>query len=160
VLDAEAFRRIVGSFPTGVAVVTCLDDSGAPRGLTTNAFTSVSLDPPMLLVCIDKTSNTLPALRGARAFAVNFLAAGRDELARRFATKAADKFSGVRWEPSETAAGAPLLADDAIAWAECTLANEIDAGDHVVLLARVEGGRARDEGAPLMFFRRAYGAWS
>jgi flavin reductase (DIM6/NTAB) family NADH-FMN oxidoreductase RutF len=151
-VDAEQFRRIAGSFPTGVVIVT----APGPRGLTTNAVASVSLDPPLVLVCIDRASRTLPAIVEARAFVVNYLAEGRADLARRFAMKSDDKFDGVSWEGSRAAAGAPILRDDAIAWAECTLEQMHEAGDHVMCVGRVEEGGAPG-GAPLTYFRREYG---
>jgi len=157
-VDPDLFRAAVGSFPTGVAIVTCVDETGAPRGLTTNAFTSVSLDPPLVLVCIDRTSQTLPALVAARAFCINFLAAERAPLAKQFATKSTEKFAGVRWEPSDAASGAPMLIDDSIAVVACTIIHHLDAGDHVLVLGNVEDARAHP-GAPLMFFRRTYGTW-
>ena len=107
----------MSAFPTGVAVVTTLDADGEPRGLTTNALCSVSAEPPLLLVCVDKESRTLPALLHSRRFVVNFLAERRDELARLFASKTDDKFGGVAWEPG--LGGMPCLREDSLAYAEC-----------------------------------------
>jgi len=152
-IEAETFRQIAASFPTGVVIVT----AAGPRGLTTNAVTAVSLDPPLLLVCIDRTSRTLPAITDARGFVVNYLAAGRAELAQRFATKAEDKFEGVSWKSSRAANGAPILRDDVVAWAECTLESEHGAGDHIIIVGRIEEGGAPG-GAALTYFRRAYGS--
>jgi flavin reductase (DIM6/NTAB) family NADH-FMN oxidoreductase RutF len=155
-MDAPTFFGIMSAFPTGVAVVTAVDAGGAPRGLTTNAVTSVSAEPPMLLVCVDKASRTLPALLAARRFAVNFVSTGRHDLAAAFASKADDKFAGVAWRPGET--GAPLLVEDALAWAECETEQEIEAGDHWILVGRVVAGQPPDpEAVPLVYFRRAYG---
>jgi len=151
-MDASTFREIVGSFPTGVVIVT----AAGPRGLTTNAVSSVSLEPPLLLVCVDRASRTLPALLDHGAFVVNYLAAGREALAQLFATKADDKFAAVSWEASRHASGAPILRDDVIAWAECSVFDSHDAGDHVIVVGRIEEGGAPG-GAPLTYFRRKYG---
>lgn len=157
-VDLDLFRGIVGSFPTGVTIVTAMDTEGVPRGLTSNAFSSVSADPPLLLVCVDKKSQTLPALRSSGAFVVNFLAAGREQLSNRFASKDADKFAGLRWRPSQIARGAPILEDEIIACAECLTAQVVEAGDHYIFIGSIEGGLVRP-GAPLMYFRRVYAAW-
>jgi flavin reductase (DIM6/NTAB) family NADH-FMN oxidoreductase RutF len=153
VIGPEEFRTIVGSFPTGVVVVT----APGPKGLTTNAISSVSIDPPLLLVCIDRASRTLPAILEHEAFVVNYLAAGRADLARKFAEKSDEKFDGVGWEGSRAAKGAPILRDDVIAWAECTLQSSTDAGDHVICVGLIEQGGAPG-GAPLTYYRREYGS--
>src|SRR5215470_1017226 len=100
-VDRQTFLEIMASFPSGVAVVTTLDASGAPRGLTSTAVSSVSAEPPLLLVCVDLESRTLPALRAGGRFVVNFLREGRSELARVFASKAEDKFERVEWRATE-----------------------------------------------------------
>src|SRR5437764_15186396 len=115
-VERQTFLEIMASFPSGVAIVTTLDGGDVPRGLTTTAVSSVSAEPPLLLVCVDLTSRTLPALRDGGRFVVNFLREGRSELARLFASKADDKFEGVDWRP--TASGMPVLESDALAWAE------------------------------------------
>jgi len=157
-IDGQLFRAVVGSFPTGVTVITTVGSDGLPRGLTSNAVCSVSSEPPLLLFCIDKRSNTLPSLLEAKAFVVNFLAAGRGELATSFASRSADKFAGVHWEPSATAGGSPILVDDTIAHAACTVWQMIDAGDHLVCIGHIEEACA-NEGTPLMYLRRSYAAW-
>jgi flavin-dependent trigonelline monooxygenase, reductase component len=157
-IDLELFKGVVGSFPTGVTVVTSCGADGVPRGLTSNAICSVSADPPQLLVCVDKRSQTLPAIRAAGSFVVNFLAAGREELSDRFASKHPDKLADVTWEPSAIAGGAPILVDDVVAVAECVVAQEVDAGDHWIFIGRIEAG-AVYERVPLMYYRRAYAPW-
>jgi flavin reductase (DIM6/NTAB) family NADH-FMN oxidoreductase RutF len=157
-IDGQLFRAVVGSFPTGVTVVTTVGNDGLPRGLTSNAVCSVSSEPPLLLFCIDKRSNTLPALLEANAFVVNFLAAGRGSLATAFASRSADKFTGVTWEPSMVARGAPILTEDTVAHAECLVSQVIDAGDHLVFIGLIERA-CSNEGNPLMYLRRAYAAW-
>ncbi len=157
-VDRDTFGEIMASYPAGVAIVTTLEADGTPRGLTTTAVSSVSAEPPLLLVCVDLMSRTLPALRAGR-FAVNFLREGRSELARLFATKRDDKFKGVAWHRS--ANGMPVLDEDALAWADCVTVHEFAAGDHFVLLGRIEAGEssAVGEDAPLMYYRRSWGVW-
>jgi flavin reductase (DIM6/NTAB) family NADH-FMN oxidoreductase RutF len=157
-VDKQVFVEIMASFPSGVAVVTTLHDD-EPRGLTTTALSSVSAEPPLILVCVDLTSRTLPALLERRAFVVNFLRSGRENLAGHFASKAEDKFGSVAWRPSPE--GLPILHDDAVAWAECSTEEEIGAGDHVILLGRVDAGEAlRPHDMPLMYYRRIWGEWT
>ena len=91
----------MGAFPTGVGIVTTMDEHNQPQGLTSNALCSVSADPPLLLVCVDKNSNTLPALRHSKKFVVNYLSAGRGDLANLFASKEPDKFQNVSWRPGQ-----------------------------------------------------------
>jgi flavin reductase (DIM6/NTAB) family NADH-FMN oxidoreductase RutF len=158
-VDKAEFFAIMGAFPKGVTIVTTLDDTGTPKGLTSNDIASVSAEPPMMLVCVNKTSNTLPALRATRRWVVNFLAAGRGELSNQFASKIPDKFTDVSWRPGKL--GMPVLYADSIAYAECTTEQEIDAGDHVILLGRVEAGQQLGPSrTPLTHFRRTYAEWS
>ena len=147
----------MSAFPTGVAIVTTLDENGEPKGLTTNAICSVSADPPMLLVCVDKTSRTLAALRHARRFVVNFMSDGCADLCALFASKADDKFAAVAWEPG--LGGVPCLVEQALAIAECRTEQEVEAGDHLVLTGVVEAGRPPDpERVPILYYRRSYGS--
>ncbi|MBA3348556.1 MAG: flavin reductase family protein [Actinobacteria bacterium] len=156
-VDRDGFLAIMSAFPTGVAIVTTLDEGGEPKGLTTNAICSVSADPPMLLVCVDRTSRTLAALRHARRFVVNFMSDGSAELCARFASKTEDKFAGVEWEPG--LGGVPLLTADALAIAECRTEQELEVGDHLILTGFVEAGRPPDpERVPILYFRRTYGS--
>ena len=158
-VDRETFAEIMASFPSGVAIVTTLDEDGVPRGLTTSAVSSVSAEPPRLLVCVDVTSRTLPALRAGGRVLVNFMRAGTAELCRLFASKSEHKFESVAWRPTEN--GMPLLYEDALAWAECVTVQEIEAGDHVVLLGQMEAGEPPREGEqPLVYYRRVWGAWT
>src|SRR3954464_9962559 len=128
-VDARRYRQVMGHFATGVAIVTCSGPDG-PAGLTTNAVTSVSLDPLLLLVCFDNTSRTLVAVRQARRFAVNVLRAGQEDLARVFASKrvAREKFEEVTHTDAH---GVPVL-DGALAWLACDLTALHEAGDHTI----------------------------
>lgn len=158
-ITRQRFFEIMASFPSGVAVVTTLAADGTPFGLTTTAVSSVSARPPMLLVCVDLASRTLAALRARRGFVVNFIGRGRSQLGLLFASKRNDKFEQVAWRP--TASGLPLLHEDSLAWAECATVHDLEVGDHVVLVARVEdGGVQPDLEPPLMYYRRSWGVWS
>jgi 3-hydroxy-9,10-secoandrosta-1,3,5(10)-triene-9,17-dione monooxygenase reductase component len=135
-----------------VAIVTC-QGSGGPAGLTTNAVTSLSLEPLLLLVCFDNSSRTLPVVREARRFAVNILRAGQEDLAAAFASKriAEEKFESVT---HTVAHGVPVL-DGALAWVACDLVELLPGGDHTIGIGSVIDGSA-SEGEPLVFFRGGY----
>lgn len=157
-LTSASFRAIMGCFPGGVAVVTTLDASGAPRGLTLSATCSVSVEPAILLICVDKKSNTLCALRDSRRFVTNFLRAGESETALKFASKSLDKFDDVDW--TTTSMGLPLLKSQSLAYAECEVIQEVDAGDHVVFLGSVVAGAvSSSDEQPLLYFRRQFDTW-
>jgi len=154
-IDRSAFLQVMSAFPTGVAIVTTLEEDGTPRGLTTNAVTSVSADPPILLICVDRGSRTLPALRHSRRFVVNFMRDDHAEICSRFASKADDKFSGVAWTPG--LGGAPILHEGAVAHAECTTEDELEIGDHVVVTGLVQAGSPPRPGdVPIVWFRRGF----
>jgi len=146
----------MASFPSGVVVLTAFGDDGNPRGLTVSAFCAVSLEPPLALACIDKSSNTLPAVQHSGGFTANILAAGREQLARQMATKATDKFDSLMWRKPSSAIGGPILQDDATAYAVCTLRDTIEGGDHWILIGLVTEGGHREGVAPLVFSRRGY----
>ena len=156
-VERERYRAISGAFPTGVTLVTTLDADGTPKGLTTQSFVGVSTEPPLMLVSVDKTSRTLPALRHSRAFAINFLKSGSEDLSTLFASIADDKFRDVRWVPG-AAKGSPILREASVAYAECVVRDVIEAGDHVLFIGVVEGGELLG-GVPLMYYRRTYAAW-
>jgi flavin reductase (DIM6/NTAB) family NADH-FMN oxidoreductase RutF len=134
-VDALSFRKAAGCFLTGVTIVTTLDEYGVPKGVTANSFTSVSLDPPLVLVCIGKQSRSFPAFERASGFAVNILASQQREISNTFASsKVVNKFSGLQWHA--TRAGAAVL-DASVAWLDCALYDRLDVGDHVILIGRV-----------------------
>lgn len=157
VLDPARYREVIGSFATGVAIVTAHGDDG-PAGLTTNAVTSLSLDPLLLLVCFDNDSRTLPIVQRAGRFAVNVLRAGQEDLARVFASKrvAEEKFDAAT---HTVAHGVPVL-DDALAWIACDLEALHPAGDHTIGVGRVThlsaDDAARSGNDPLLFFRGGF----
>src|SRR6267143_2239984 len=157
-VSRELFRAISSSFPTGVLIIATLDEHGEPKGLTTQAFMSLSTDPPLVLVAIDKTSRTLPALRKHGAFVINFLKEGAEDVATLFASKSDEKFENVRWDPAAEARGAPILRDVSLAYAVCRVTEVHEAGDHILFVATVEGGEVLG-GTPLMYYKRTYAAW-
>jgi flavin reductase (DIM6/NTAB) family NADH-FMN oxidoreductase RutF len=152
----QLYRDIMACFPSGVAVVTAHEAGDRPRGLTVSAFCAVSLDPPLVLVCVDRSSNTLPALQAAGGFTVNFLAGGREHLAVLYASKADEKFHGLAWRPAELPEGGPILHEDSAAYAVCTTRQAIEAGDHWVFIGEVRDGAVIENRLPLVYHRREF----
>ena len=157
-IDTSEFRRVLGHFATGVTVVTTVRGGGLPCGLTANAFCSVSLEPRLVLVCVDKRADSHDCIRGAGVFAVNMLSEGKGEaLARRFAgCETEEKFVGVAFHAEHT--GAPVL-DEALAWLDCRLTQEVDGGDHTVFMGEVVAADTT-EGTPLLYYRGGYGRFA
>ncbi|MFM7736746.1 MAG: flavin reductase family protein [Alphaproteobacteria bacterium] len=151
--DQSEFRRVMGHFATGVTVVTTLDADGRPAGLTANAVSSVSLDPPLVLVCIDKKAETAACFTASGVFTVNILSDAQEGLSRRFAKSSPDKFTGVGFTTGTN--GAPVL-DGAIARIECRIRQSVDAGDHLVHIGQVEAIGVEGELDPLLYFRGGY----
>ena len=148
------FRHILGHFATGVTVITTIDTAGVPRGFTANAFTSLSLDPPLVVVCVAKRSQTYPALQTDGAiFAVNILSRDQESLSRHFASKQPDKFALVDYSLGPL--GAPIL-QGVLAFLECRVVERFHGGDHTILVGEVHnvGTLAGDD--PLLFYRGAY----
>ena len=152
----QLYREIMACFPTGVAIVTAHEAGGRPRGLTLSAFCAVSLDPPLVLVCVDKASNTLPALQVSGGFTVNFLAGGREHLAVLYASKAAEKFDGIAWRPPDLPEGGPILHLDCAAYAVCLTRQAVEAGDHWVFIGEVREGAVVEGRLPLVYHRRSF----
>ncbi|MFC5946855.1 flavin reductase family protein [Pseudonocardia lutea] len=150
-LDRRTFRDVVGRFASGVTVITTAHE-GVLHGGTASAFTSLSDDPPSVVVCLNRTSNTCAAIRQARRFAVNILTEQQAALAARFAGKGEDKFRGIG---TLEEGGIPLLAD-AHAHLVCEVEQDIESGTHVVLIARVTAARIGD-GLPLAYYRGGFG---
>lgn len=151
--DSELFRRTIGHFATGVTVITTRH-RGRPHGMTASAVTSLSLSPPMLVVCINNRAPTHDAVSGADSFAVNVLARDQQDLAHRFARPAADKFAGVAVEHGEL--GLPLLAGCLAAF-ECSVAERMAGGTHTIFSAQVVAARAAAECEPLLYYRGRFG---
>jgi flavin reductase (DIM6/NTAB) family NADH-FMN oxidoreductase RutF len=152
VVSSDLFRRACALFPTGVAVLTTRAENGTPHGLTINAFCSLSLTPPLVLVAVDRACSLLETFEKSGHFAINFLASDQRDLSIRFSELPEGRFSGVPWTPG--AEGAPLI-EGAIGSLECRSQNVIDAGDHRALIGEVIGASI-GEGDPLVFFRSNY----
>lgn len=156
---ARDLRDAMGCYATGVTVVTTRTIDGRPVGFTANSFTSVSLDPPLLLVCPSREAGSLPAFEENDHFAVNVLHSGQQECSTRFATKATDKFGGIDWTMWDREV--PIIAGS-LASFECSKVSMTGAGDHMLLLGRVMRARYEPELDPLIFFqgkyRRIFGA--
>jgi flavin reductase (DIM6/NTAB) family NADH-FMN oxidoreductase RutF len=152
-VDESSFRRACGHFATGVSIVTMVDDDGRPQGLTANSFTSVSIDPPLILVCVDKSIATYPAIQQAKGWLVNILTDRQEELCRRFATPDIDKFDGVSTEAG--AYGAPRISGS-LAYLSARSHAEYDGGDHGIFVGEVTDVEVRS-GEPLIFYRGMYG---
>jgi 3-hydroxy-9,10-secoandrosta-1,3,5(10)-triene-9,17-dione monooxygenase reductase component len=152
VVDPAVLRKAMSHFATGVTVVATRHVGGGVCGLTANAFTSVSLVPPLVLVCVDRRSLTYPCLEANGFFAASFLSDGQHALSLRFAERRDDKFDGVPYRTGVT--GAPILTDS-IGHLECRTSTDFAGGDHAIILARVVAAEA-GEGMPLVFFRGAY----
>lgn len=133
--DPRALRAAFGAFATGVTVVTAMDAAGRPLGFTANSFTSVSLDPPLLLACLARTSRNFEAMTTARGFAVNILSDTQKDISNLFARPSEDRFATVAWRAGPF--GSPVV-DGVSAWFDCSLERVIEAGDHAILLGRIE----------------------
>jgi flavin reductase (DIM6/NTAB) family NADH-FMN oxidoreductase RutF len=151
-LEPPQLRRVFGSFPTGVTVIAALAGD-VPVGLAANSFVSVSLDPPMVSVCVAHTSTTWPALRGAARLGVSVLGAHQEHVGRQLSARGVDRFAALRWQA--TPAGAVLL-DSSSAWLECSVEREIPAGDHDIVLLRVHDLDADPDVPPLVFHGSQY----
>lgn len=153
-LESAEFRRILGHWTTGVTVVATMSSDGEPRGLTANAVASVSLDLPLVLVCVERDADTHDTIRAAGVFAVSVLAQDDERTARRFAGNDTDeKFRGIAYHAELT--GAPVL-DAALAWVDCRVHEVLHGGDHTIFIGLVTAGDAR-EGEPLVYYRGGYG---
>lgn len=151
-LDPTSYRRVIGHFATGVTVLTT-DVDGRLHGMTANAVASVSLDPLLLLACVDKRAVAHLELSRARFFAVNILAADQEDLARLFAQRGDPEPGSLRGTPFERGPqGSPLLPG-CLAWLECATDRGVAAGDHTIFLGRVVAAHSRTDGEPLMYFR-------
>jgi flavin reductase (DIM6/NTAB) family NADH-FMN oxidoreductase RutF len=151
-VSPQAFLRACAQFSTGVAIATVLDTSGTPHGMTINSFTSVSLEPPLVLICIDHKARILGHFLTSELFAINILRENQQALSERFATPADDRFGAVEWVPGET--GMPLIPG-ALATLECAVFQRDQAGDHTVLIGEVVSA-VRHDGRPLLYFSSAY----
>jgi 3-hydroxy-9,10-secoandrosta-1,3,5(10)-triene-9,17-dione monooxygenase reductase component len=154
--DAAKYRQVLGHFPTGVTVVTA-DAADGPVGLAVGSFCSVSLDPPLVAFFPGRSSSSWPQIEASGSFCVNILAEDQEDVCRRFASKADDKFEGLGWHEAGT--GAPLL-DGVLAWIDCDIESVVEAGDHFCVTGRVRDLDVAHDGSPLVFFRGGYGRFA
>lgn len=151
-IDPRELRNVMGLFATGVTIITTKDTTGKPFGLTANAFSSLSLDPPLLLACIDKKVDCYACFDESKVFVVNFLARNQEDLSTRFATKGIEKFEGVSYTLGSL--GVPLL-DGALAHLECRVAARYEGGDHTIYTGEIQS-MATSEAEPLLFYQGKY----
>lgn len=152
-IDPYRFRTVLSRFASGVTVVTARGADGVDHGMTVSAFCSLSLDPPLVLVCVDHGTAMHGILEGAKAFAVSVLAADQEDLARKFSDPEDDRFEGTSY--TRGASGLALLTGSA-AWLECALTHRYEGGDHTIFVGRVEEADAGDAD-PLVYYRGGYG---
>jgi flavin reductase ActVB len=151
-VDQGLFRQAMGRFPSGVTIVTTVDEHGRQWGFTASAFASLSLHPPRVLICLDRSANCHQSFSSADCFAVNILGAEHEDLARHFATKRIDKFGGKNFELGDLRL--PLLSD-AVATLECRTAGRLPGGDHTILVGEPVSIRLRS-GSPAVFYDRRF----
>lgn len=152
-IDAAHYRNVLGHFPTGVTIITGMSD-GSPVGMAIGSFSSVSLDPPLVLFCPQKTSSSWPKIEASGGFCANILTSEQEDLCRVMASKTEDKFAGVGWRAGES--GSPVLSD-VLGHIDCSIERVHDEGDHLVVIGRVLELDAANEGLPLVFYRGGYG---
>jgi flavin reductase (DIM6/NTAB) family NADH-FMN oxidoreductase RutF len=151
-VSADEFRLVCSRFATGVCVITTAVPEGGPHGITVNSFTSLSLDPPLVMAAIGSLSQQLPAFEKAGFFAVNILEEGQEVLSRHFARRQEGRFDGIPWSPGKT--GSPVFADT-LGVIECQIVQSFDAGDHRVLVGKAVYAKVQ-EGKPLLYYRSGY----
>lgn len=151
-LDPDAFRAALGRFATGVTVLTVTDANGRDHGMTVSAFSSVSLEPPLVLACIDHTASMYTVLMDSEYFAVNILSSRQEALARRFAETGAQRFDGVGYTHGEH--NVPVL-NDVLAYVECRRVTTHDSGDHTIIVGETQSATVR-EGKPLLYYRGGF----
>ena len=151
-IEKNELRRVMGHFATGVTIITTFNKEGKLTGLTANAVSSLSLEPPLLVICVDKKAESYSCFDESKAFTVNILADDQEALSRRFAVSGGEKFEGVAYRRG--ANGAPIL-NGALAYLECKLYAAYDGGDHTIYLGEIEEAETR-EARPLLFFRGGY----
>jgi flavin reductase (DIM6/NTAB) family NADH-FMN oxidoreductase RutF len=152
VVDDGDLRRAFACFPTGVSAVCAMVD-GHPVGMAVSSFTSVSLEPPLVSVCVQSSSSTWPKLAPAPRLGVSFLSAGHEPASRQLAAKTGDRFSGIDWQAS--ASGAVFIGG-ACVWLECSINQRFAAGDHEIVLLQIETLRIQPDVSPLVFHASRY----
>lgn len=151
-IEAQELRRVMGHFATGVTVITTKDNEGAPQGLTANAFMSLSLNPPLVIISVDKGATCYNCFAKGNGYTVNFLSENQEEISKRFATKGIDKFAGLGWR--EGGNGAAII-DGVLGHVECRITQSYDGGDHTIVVGEILNVAATGE-RPLLFFKGKY----
>jgi len=153
-IEPDLFRRVLGHFPTGVAVIAAIGSDGKPAGMAVGSFASASLDPPLVAFFSDKSSTSWVKMRAASSFCVNVLGHDQEDICRSFAVRGGDKFANVSWHPAPS--GAPIV-DGALAWIDCAPETVTEVGDHNLIVGRVLDLAVHGSSLPLLFFQGGYG---
>ena len=151
-IDSDAFRSVLGRFASGITIVTARDDAGQDHGMTVSAFCSLSLEPPMVLMCVDHAASMHSLLLGHPRFGVSILSSSQESHSRRFAEEESDRFDGIAYSRGDSDV---VLLEDALAHLECRIVAHHDAGDHTIFIAEVDRAEPR-EGRPLLYYRGGY----
>jgi flavin reductase (DIM6/NTAB) family NADH-FMN oxidoreductase RutF len=157
--DIAEYRRVLGQYPTGVVVVTAMSETGEPLGMTVGSFGSASLDPPLVVFLPDKSSSSWAALRSQTSgrFGVNVLGAHQEEVCRKIAVRKNDKFDGIEWRPSDL--GSPIITGSTV-YLDCIHEDLLEAGDHHIVVGRVDNVVVENPVNPLLFYRGGYGSFT
>ncbi len=150
--DPAKFRSVVGRFASGITILTACDESGTDHGMTVSAFCSLSLEPPLVLVCVERIAEMHDVLATASQFAINILASGQESISRRFAERIEDRFDGIGF--ARGLSGAPLL-HGTLAHVECSIKKRLNGGDHSIFIGEVIDAEARED-RPLLYYRGGY----
>lgn len=153
-MDSETFRSVLGRFASGVTILTARDGSGVDHGMTVSAFSSLSLEPPLVLFCVDHAASMYDLLvaDSPPACGISILSSNQEAYSRRFADETEQRFDGIAYSRGEHGV---VLLDDALAHLECTITQHFDAGDHTVFIARLDRAQPR-QGRPLLYYRGGY----
>jgi flavin reductase (DIM6/NTAB) family NADH-FMN oxidoreductase RutF len=151
-IDADTFRSVLGRFASGVTIVTTRDSHGIDHGMTVSAFCSLSLDPPMVVFCVDHAASMHGTLLGHPPCGVSILSSNQEAYSRRFADQENERFDGIAYTRAESGA---VLLEDALAHLECRIVAHYEGGDHTVFIAQVDRAEAR-HGRPLLYYRGGY----
>ena len=151
-IEPQELRRVMGHFATGVTIITTQDKEGNPNGLTANAFMSLSLNPPLVLISVDKAATCYACFEPQNGFTVNFLSEDQEDISRRFATKGIDKFAGIEWHAGRNGAA---IIEGALAHVECKITQCYEGGDHTIVVGEILDINATGE-RPLLFYKGQY----
>jgi flavin reductase (DIM6/NTAB) family NADH-FMN oxidoreductase RutF len=151
-IDPDTFRSVLGRFASGVTIVTARDDAGVDHGMTVSAFCSLSLDPPLVLLCVDHAASMYELLLTHPQFGISILSSNQEAYSRRFADPDSDRFDGIAYSRGESGV---VLLEESLAHLECRVTEHYGGGDHTIFIAEVEHAEPRD-GRPLMYYRGGY----